>query len=1092
MNKTACLRFFGPLLLGACSALAALPDVPGELGKRGMQSGIVVQLGCTNASETLALHADGRFVVQVLDRNAQRITTAKKAIRAAGKCGPVSARVYSGQTLPFDDNLLNAVVAEDVSGIAEAEIVRVLRPLGVAWIKQGAGWRALQKPWPEALDEWTHFLHDASGNAVSTDKQAGPPAGLRWKAGPAWGRSHEFNSSMMAMVTASGRLFYVFDYGVTGMEDTRLGDRWTLVARDAFNGTHLWARPLPSWGIKVWRGRALRLLGGTLARRLIADDDRVYCTIDYLDDVHVLDASTGKTLRTIPGTPGTGELLVDGDHVFCVGRGKNAKQKDVARIVCYSKTARKTVWTHEDSQVLTQKLSVGPEAVVYHNRKATICLNRADGAVRWQQAQPQPKPQAVQDKKPQKKKKRGSGTQPSMLLLADGKAILATRQSITALALADGKPVWVAKPGPQGNSMRDSDVFYAQGRIWCSAGSGGIVGYDVKTGGDPRKINVSGVQSQGHHLRCYRAKSTERHLITQFRGVEFLSITDDAHNQNDWVRGACTYGVMPANGLLYQPPHSCFCYPAAMVTGLNALTPRPGRAERAVPPALGPIEKGPAYEARPPSTERRTRNTESSWPAYRRNTRRVGATPHKLPAKLAPGWSAELGTAITPPVAADGRVYVAAKDHHTIHALDAKTGAKLWAFQAGARIDSAPSIHGAVLVFGCADGLLYCIRAQDGQLAWRRRLAPAEKWMAVDGQLESVWRLHGSVAIIDDLAYCSAGRSTFLDGGLSLYAVDIGTGKIKHQTRVNTLSDTRDDLRKPGDFVPAYHIEGGNSDLIVAEGGFVYINQMKFSPELTLQPTRYPTKEQATKPSLNLDNKSYVNEDIFKVRWKSTTYDNYDKLAGILVNEATGVGNHDMGAHLMTTSGFLDDTFFNRTFWMHAPTWPGFNHANLAPKSGQLVVIGDTLTYALKAYTSRYPLSPSYDPEQKGYLLIADRNENDPVLDPRAWAKDKGMGFSRAAPPVWHHWLPVRVKAMVLAGDTIFVCGPPDKVKASDPLAAFEGRMGGEIWALNAATGEVLNKLKTTDVPAFDAMIAAENRLFMCTPAGKILTFAAE
>jgi hypothetical protein len=238
---------------------------------------------------------------------------------------------------------------------------------------------------------------------------------------------------------------------------------------------------------------------------------------------------------------------------------------------------------------------------------------------------------------------------------------------------------------------------------------------------------------------------------------------------------------------------------------------------------------------------------------------------------------------------------------------------------------------------------------------------------------------------------------------------------------------------------------------------------------------------------MNLDNKKYVNEDIFNVQWQGERMSTYDKLAGILVDENQNVGERDLGLHLFTTSGFLDTTFFNRTYWMYSKTWTGFNHSNLAPKSGQLLVIGPNNTYALKAYTSRYPLSPKLDPQTKGYLLIADDNDNEPTLDPRAWGKDKGMGFSRGAPPQWHKWLPVRVLAMVLAGKTLVVCGPPDVLKDGDPMAAFEGRMGSELWTLSAPDGKILAKRKLDESPIFDGMIVADDQLYLCTEQGDVV-----
>ena len=304
------------------------------------------------------------------------------------------------------------------------------------------------------------------------------------------------------------------------------------------------------------------------------------------------------------------------------------------------------------------------------------------------------------------------------------------------------------------------------------------------------------------------------------------------------------------------------------------------------------------------------------------------------------------------------------------------------------------------------------------------------------------------------------------------------------------MADTRVD-REENEFVASYHIEGAHSDLLVAEGGFIFINQYKFSPDLKMQPAKYLTKEEVTKRlSMNLDNKDYVNEDIFKVTWRGKTYKSYDELAGILVDEKQNVGERELGLHLYTTSGFLDTSFFNRTYWMYSKTWTGFNHANLAPKSGQLVVIGPEKTYALKAYTSRYPLSPKLDPQTKGYLLIADDNENEPTLDPRAWGKDKGMGFSRGAPPRWYQWLPIRVQAMVLAGDTLAVCGPPDVLKDGDPLAAFEGRLGSQLWTISSADGKTISKHQLEETPIFDGLIVQEGRIYVCTQDGEIICMA--
>jgi len=1054
-------------MIPVCDAAAKLPDSGELLREAGIERGIVVRLGCRDVGASGDLHADGRYVVQTLDRDLDKVVAARKRIEAAGCYGPVSARVLGGEKLPFADNLINLLVVDDPPGVSEEEMFRVVRPLGIVMTRQGDEWKQAVKPWPDGMDEWTHFLHDATGNAVSQDRRVGPPRRLQWSADHLWGRSHELNNSFPALVTARGRMFYVFDYGVTGMEDPRLGEKWTLIARDAFNGTLLWQWPLPSWGSGAWGTRALRFFGGNMARRLVADGDLLFVTFDYGGPVAILAAATGKTLGEIPGTEGAEEILVAGDQVVVVGR-RVGGNKSGAAITGYDVPGKKVVWRADARDFVPQLTTVGTEEVVYHNRQEVVCLDRDDGSVRWRF-----------DDRPEGK--RGG---PTMLLLAGGKVVVASRQRIITLSMDKGQTVWTA-PSPSGGSMREYDVFFAQGAIWCAGGGAAVVGYGIRDGKPIERVDASSVQSQGHHLRCYRAKATEDWLITQFRGIEFVSLGGEPHCQNDWLRGTCTYGVMPANGLLYVPPHSCFCYAAAMYKGFNAFAAEEkGRGDGGpAEDAIGPIEKGPAYGW----TAQPEEPSGTTWPSYRHDARRTGASSNEIPGELRRRWKVSLGAELTPPVASDGRVFVAAKDRHKILCLHATTGETLWTFAADARIDSPPSIDSGLMVFGGADGFLYCVRVSDGQLAWRRRLAPHERWMAVEGQLESVWRLHGSVLIQGDLIYCTAGRSTFLDGGLRFYAVDVNTGEVKYRTTVNTATNTRED-RVGEEFMESYHIEGGHSDVLVAEGGFIYLNQMRFSYDLKPRPAKYLTKEEVTaRPSINLDNKEYVNEDIFNVPWRGERMSTYDKLADILVDEKYGVGERDMGRHLFTTSGFLDTTFFNRTYWMYSPTWPGFNHSNLAPKSGQLVVIGPKNTYALKAYTSRYPLSPKLDPQTKGYLLVADDNENDPTLDPRAWAKDKGMGFSRGAEPVWHRWLPVRVRAMTLGGNTLVTCGPPDVVKQGDPMAAFEGRLGSELWAFSAADGTVLDQQKLDEVPIFDGMIVAGNRVYLCTEQGAVI-----
>jgi hypothetical protein len=97
------------------------------------------------------------------------------------------------------------------------------------------------------------------------------------------------------------------------------------------------------------------------------------------------------------------------------------------------------------------------------------------------------------------------------------------------------------------------------------------------------------------------------------------------------------------------------------------------------------------------------------------------------------------------------------------------------------------------------------------------------------------------------------------------------------------------------------------------------------------------------------------------------------------------------------------------------------------------------------------------------------------------------MGFARLAPPKWFQWVPIRIRAMVAAGPTLFVAGPPDVADNADPYAAFEGRKGALLWSVSTADGRKLAEIKLDGEPVFDGLIAAGGRLFMTTRDGRLL-----
>ena len=153
------------------------------LSETGIRGGLVVRLGCGDGKLTAALRANDSYLVQVLDTDPKNVEQARKNIRELGVYGKVTATRYDGAHLPYIDNVANLLVAEDLGKVSMSEATRVLVPLGVAYLREDGEWTKKVKPWPQDMDEWTHYLHAPDRNPVALDRAAGPPRRLQWQNG---------------------------------------------------------------------------------------------------------------------------------------------------------------------------------------------------------------------------------------------------------------------------------------------------------------------------------------------------------------------------------------------------------------------------------------------------------------------------------------------------------------------------------------------------------------------------------------------------------------------------------------------------------------------------------------------------------------------------------------------------------------------------------------------------------------------------------------------------------------------------------------------------------------------------------------------
>ena len=272
--------------------------------------GLIIHIGCGQGVPglTAALAKNSSYIVHGLDRKADNIKAVRKNIKKQGLYGQVSAELWHGKSLPYNDNLVNLIITEDLSSVSLQEVMRVLSPKGVFCFKKAGKWQIKIKPQDKDIGEWTHFLYGPGNNAVTPDKRVASPRGIQWKAGPKRTRDHDALASMSALTTSQGRMFYIFDEGDTSL--VHHPAKWKLIARDAFNGILLWKRDIIHWLSHLYYFRSGPVI---LPRRLVSIEDRVYVTLGFTSPVSMLDAATGKTLLEFKGSENTEEFIIHDD-----------------------------------------------------------------------------------------------------------------------------------------------------------------------------------------------------------------------------------------------------------------------------------------------------------------------------------------------------------------------------------------------------------------------------------------------------------------------------------------------------------------------------------------------------------------------------------------------------------------------------------------------------------------------------------------------------------------------------------------------------------------------------------------------------------
>jgi len=648
-----------------------------------------------------------------------------------------------------------------------------------------------------------------------------------------------------------------------------------------------------------------------------------------------------------------------------------------------------------------------------------------------------------------------------------------------------GEQLWEDTQRPSGHQSL-KDLIVVDGLAWtgdiaANDATGTFTGYDPVTGAVVREFPMD-INLNWFHHRCYPSKAAGKYILTARNGTEFVDVQAEHWKAHHWVRGGCLYGVMPCNGMLYASMDACGCQLEAKLPGFKALAPGP-----VVLPApeeltgAARLETGPAYVSVSGPAAAAT-----DWPTYRHDIGRSGSMAGIVTNELKQTWIQNLGGRLTAPTIADGKLFISSLNTHTVHALDAGTGAPLWNHTVGGRVDSPPTYYQGMILFGSADGYVYALRAVDGVLAWRFRAAPMDRRLVAWEQLESVWPVHGSVLVKDGVLYCTAGRNMFMDGGIRFIRLDPATGNLIGETVMDDI-DPVSGLELHEAYVVG--VAGNNmpvalSDVLTCEGTNIWMRSQKF----TLEGERLEI----------------------------------------------GIGNvknqPDDGAHIFCQIGMLDDAYFFRSYWSFGRRVSGGYGAWMTAgryiPSGRILCFDDENVYGFGRKPQYMANSSVLEYEffaADKYTTVADINAcaaSNAVINAASSNKSANASdwllrsqFPREALSAtrcdWTVDQPATIcRAMAATSNTVFFAGTPGLLnerwayynpddpevlaKLEQQALALEGALGGELWAVSKTSGAVESRFALDSSPVFDGMAAANGCLYIATVDGTIRCLSEE
>jgi hypothetical protein len=218
-----------------------------------------------------------------------------------------------------------------------------------------------------------------------------------------------------------------------------------------------------------------------------------------------------------------------------------------------------------------------------------------------------------------------------------------------------------------------------------------------------------------------------------------------------------------------------------------------------------------------------------------------------------------------------------------------------------------------------------------------------------------------------------------------------------------------------------------------------------------------------------------------------------------------GVVQKGEGVHLFCPTGFVDDTWWHRAYWIwgrsFAGGWGGFFQAGKYAPSGRILVVDQNKVYGY----GRKPTYYRWRTPLEYHLFAADRDPELVQKEPNRRDKQGNIPTNFQSYPAhdWSREIPVHARAIVGASDLLFLAGPPDIVdeeeafktvnipatmtKLDEQDASLNGQKGAVFLAVSKSDGSKKMEMKLDNLPVFDGMACANKCIFMAMSNGQVI-----